>query len=155
MLYSALVRPSLLQEALLCFGLSSRYPEKQHSAGSGVHFPLPPKEWGNLEGPQVPASSPEKSSLAYDVCTGICGFCGPYLCINENTPSANLIPDNIAPGMFLVLSWMEASTGAEENYVPWKTPVSNHSFWGEWHLPFSFLPHSRLLLLFIIFKVPI
>lgn len=97
----------------------------------------------------------ENSSLAQDACAGICGFCQPYLCVNENTTQGNLVAYTTAPGMFLVLSWIESFAGAEENYVPLRTPVSNHSFRGEWHLPFSLLPYTRLLLLFIIFKVPI
>lgn len=154
MLCTALIKPSSLHEALLCFGLSNRYPEKQHSAGSGAHLPSFPKNEAICRGCKSQPAA-QRRALAHDVCTGRCGFCGPDLCLNENTPSCNLTAHITAPGVFLVLSWMEASTGAEENYVPRRTPMSNHSFRGEWHLPFSFLPHSRLLLLFIIFKVPI
>lgn len=119
------------------------------SAASGVSPALIPEEWGNPQGPQVPANGTENSSLAQE-----CVHWDMW-CVNENTTQGNLVAYTTAPGMFLVLSWIESSAEAEENYVPRRTPVSNHSFWGEWHLPFPFLPYTRLLLLFIIFKVPI
>lgn len=98
------------------------------SAGSGVSPALIPEESGNQQGPQVPANSTENSPLAQDACTGVRGFCWPCLCVNENTTRGNLVAYTTAPGMFLVVSWMESSAGAEENYVPCRTPVSNHSF---------------------------
>lgn len=76
MLCTALIRPSLLQEALLCFGLSSRYPEKQHSAGSGAHLPLIPKEWGNIRGHKSQPAAQRRalwlmmSALGYVVSVG-------------------------------------------------------------------------------------
>lgn len=125
------------------------------SAGSGVSPSLIPKEYGNPQGPLVQANSTENSSLAQDACPGVHSFCRPCLYDDENTTQGNLVAYTTAPGRFLVLSWIKSSAGAKENYVPGRTPVSNHSFRGEWHLPFSFLPYTRLLLLFIIFKVPI
>lgn len=47
------------------------------SARSGVSLALIPEESDNPQGSQVPANSTENSSLAQDVCTGVCGFCRP------------------------------------------------------------------------------
>lgn len=68
MLCTAVIRPSLLQEALLCFGLSSRYPEKQHSAGNGAHLPSFPKNEAICRGHKSQPAAREELSGSLCVC---------------------------------------------------------------------------------------